>query len=273
MSASDDLDAPYPLTAGQVAHYRDRGYVRLRDVLAPETLAHFRDAVTREVTARNPLLEKPMHERTTYEQAFIQVTNLWRENETVRRLAFSRRLAQIAAALMGCSGVRLYHDQALYKEPGGGITPWHADQYYWPLDTPRTTTVWIPLQATPAEMGPLAFAEGSHRHKIGRDLPISDASEAVLQEALAACRFPVYDAPFDLGEVSFHAGWTFHRAGANTSRKVRAVMTMIYMDADARLAPFVRAEHVADRDAFLPGRAPGDAADTALNPVLFTGAA
>ena len=23
-------------------------------------------------------------------------------------------------------GVRIYHDQALYKQPGGGCTPWHA---------------------------------------------------------------------------------------------------------------------------------------------------
>ena len=36
--------------------------------------------------------------------------------------------------------VRLYHDQALFKEAGGGITPWHQDQHYWPLDTDRTIT-------------------------------------------------------------------------------------------------------------------------------------
>ena len=58
-------------------------------------------------------------------------------------------------------GVRMYHDQALYKEAGGGITPWHADQYYWPLETDKTITAWIPLQATPLEMGPLEFSAGS----------------------------------------------------------------------------------------------------------------
>ena len=62
---------------------------------------------------------------------------------------------------MEVEGVRLYHDQALFKEAEGGITPWHADQYYWPLSTSKTITYWIPLQAIPLEMGPLEFSAGS----------------------------------------------------------------------------------------------------------------
>ena len=48
----------------------------------------------------------------------------------------------------------LYHDQALFKEPGGGPTPWHQDQYYWPFDTDKTITMWMPL----VEVGPVAGA-------------------------------------------------------------------------------------------------------------------
>lgn len=58
--------------------------------------------------------------------------------------------------------MRLYHDQALYKEAGGGPTPWHADQYYWPLTTDRVVTAWVPLQPVSPDMGPLAFAERTH---------------------------------------------------------------------------------------------------------------
>ena len=64
---------------------------------------------------------------------------------------------------MEVEGVRLYHDQALFKEAEGGITPWHADQYYWPLSTSKTITDLIPLQATPLEMGPLEFSAGSQQ--------------------------------------------------------------------------------------------------------------
>ncbi|MBV8689372.1 MAG: phytanoyl-CoA dioxygenase family protein [Candidatus Eremiobacteraeota bacterium] len=51
--------------------------------------------------------------------------------------------------------MRLYHDQALIKEPGAGYTPWHADQFYWPLDSAKTITAWVPLRAVPLEMGPI----------------------------------------------------------------------------------------------------------------------
>ena len=147
-----------------------------------------------------------------------------------------KTLAQIAAELMGVSGVRLYHDQALYKEPSGGITPWHADQFYWPLATPKTVTAWIPLQATPMHMGPLAFAEKSQTVEIGRDIEISDDSEKVLSDELQRMNFSMNDTPFELGEVSFHAGWTFHRAGPNTADVPRRVMTIIYMDKDQTVA-------------------------------------
>lgn len=82
-------------------------------------------------------------------------------------------------------------------------------------------------------MGPLAFCEKSHRFHVGRDLEISDESEITLKEALN--RFRMEDSPYHFGEVSFHAGWTFHRAGANITDRPRAVMTMIYMDENIRL--------------------------------------
>ena len=43
-------------------------------------------------------------------------------------------------------GVRVYHDQALNKEPGGGYTPWHCDGYYWPVKSEKIVTAWVPLQ-------------------------------------------------------------------------------------------------------------------------------
>lgn len=263
------IEAPYRLSQAQIAFFRERGYVKLKDVLDARTIERYRREITREVKARNPLLNKPMAERTTYEKAFVQITNLWRENEVVRELVFSERLARIAAELMGVDGVRLYHDQALYKEPAGGYTPWHADQYYWPLSTPNTCTAWIPLQAVPRDMGPLAFSERSHRFEIGRDLPISDESEAMIERALAEQDFDLEDGAFDLGEVSYHYGWTFHRAGPNTTDAVRAVMTIIYMENGIRVTELSRPEHRADRDAFLPGAQPGDVAATEMNPVLY----
>lgn len=263
----NELDTVYEgLSPTATADFNRDGFAHLSNVLSPKTIAHFEPTITAEVLRLNKQ-SLPLSERDTYHRAFLQVTNLWQHNETVKRLVFSRRLAGIAAALLGVHAVRLYHDQALYKEPGGGITPWHADQYYWPLSSDRCVTIWLPLQETPLEMGPLAFARGSHNFAYGRDLPISDESEATLAHAVAEQHFEDVVEPFALGDASFHRGWTFHHAGPNRGTVPRRVMTVIYMDADVRVAEPTNAQQHADR-VWMPGTEIGQVPDTPLNPVL-----
>jgi hypothetical protein len=265
---SVEVDMRYRgLPAPAAADFNRDGFAHLSGVLSPETIARYEPVITSEVIRLNTQ-HLPLSERDTYGKAFLQVSNIWRENETVKELVFSRRLAGIAAELLGVHAVRIYHDQALYKEPGGGITPWHADQYYWPLSSDRCLTVWLPLQETPLAMGPLAFARGSHHFSYGRDLPISDESEARLKAAVAERDFEHVVEPFALGDASFHRGWTFHHAGPNRGAVPRRVMTVIYMDADVRVAAPANANQEADR-AWMPGAEIGQVADTPLNPVLY----
>lgn len=265
----EQLDIPFPLSPESISFYQEYGYVKLKDILSTEVLQFYGDIITDQVFKLNTLT-KPMEERTTYEKAFLQIMNIWTKDEKVKEFVFSKRLAKIATDLMQVKGVRLYHDQALYKEPGGGITPWHADQFYWPLSNPNTVTVWIPLQDTPMEMGPLAFAEKSQHVEIGRDIEISDESEAILQEELKRRAFHLSESPFELGEVSFHAGWTFHRAGVNSSDKPRKVMTIIYMDKDIRLKEPANSYQIADWKTWCSGLPIGSTPDGPLNPVLFS---
>lgn len=261
-----ELDQKHELSQSQIDFFKENGYVKLKNVLSPELIEHYGEIITDWVFKLNKLT-KPMEQRTTYEKAFLQIMNLWRESDEVKEFVFAKKLAQIATELLEVNGVRLYHDQALYKEPTGGITPWHADQFYWPLSTDKTVTVWIPLQATPMEMGPLAFAEKSQTVEIGRDKEISDESEAVLEAALN--QFTMNDTPFDLGEVSYHLGWTYHRAGANTSGKARKVMTMIYMDKDIEIIEPKNNYQKADWDTWLNSKTVGTTANGPLNPVLY----
>jgi ectoine hydroxylase-related dioxygenase (phytanoyl-CoA dioxygenase family) len=269
-TTKSELDVPYPgLSSTATADFNRDGFAHLSGVLSPETIARYEPTITSEVIRLNTQ-HLPLERRDTYGKAFLQVSNMWRENEKVRELVFSHRLAGIAAQLLGVHAVRLYHDQALYKEPGGGITPWHADEYYWPLSSDRCVTIWLPLQETPLAMGPLAFARGSHNFSHGRDLPISDESEARLKRALAEQEFEDVEQPFALGDASFHRGWTFHHAGPNRGTAPRRVMTVIYMDADIRVAEPVNAPQVRDLG-WMPGTPVGRVPETPLNPVLFDG--
>jgi ectoine hydroxylase-related dioxygenase (phytanoyl-CoA dioxygenase family) len=210
----------------------------------------------------------PMEERSTYHKAFLQVTNLARHSEKVRQFVLGARLGGIAADLLGVERVRLYADQALYKEPGGGITPWHADQYYWPLSSDRAVTVWIPLQDTPLEMGPLEFARGSHAIDVGRELAISDHSEETVNSALERAGLDVDREPYALGDVSYHLGWTFHRASPNRSDAARRVMTIIYVDADIRATEPRTPAHKESLEITMPGVKPGEILDTPVNPII-----
>ncbi len=263
-----ELHAPFALAPEQITHFRAQGFIKLKSVLSPALLEYYGKEITAQVFRLNTLT-KPMSERTTYERAFLQVMNLWRQSALVKEFCFSKRLARLAAELLGVAGVRMYHDQALYKEAGGGITPWHADQYYWPLSNANSCTVWIPLQETPLDMGPLAFSEGSHKFDFGRDLAISDESEQHIQAALSAQNLALNETPFALGEVSFHYGWTFHRAGENKSEKARAVMTIIYIEDGIRLAAPKNQNQIADWETWMPGARIGEVVATELNPVLY----
>ncbi len=248
------------------AYDRDR-HIRLPGFFEAGELARHARAVADRVAIMNRET-RPLEARDTYGKAFLQCTNLWVKDEAVRELVFDRRLADTAARLMGTRGVRLYHDQALAKEPGGGITPWHADQYYWPLATDKVITAWIPLQETPLEMGALEFASGSHRLLEGRDLAISDRSEEEIGKRMKIGDFPHVAEPFAAGDVSFHSGWVFHRAGANRTDRVRHAMTIIYMDIDMVLKEPENDHQRLDWQVWCPGAEIGKVIDTPLNPVV-----
>lgn len=268
-SIADFLNEPYSLSQEQINFYQNNRYIKLKEVLNPETVQYFNSVISKQVEEMNQE-QTALEDRTTYGKAFLQLFNLWTENPIIKELIFSKRIAKIASDLMEVNGVRLYHDQALFKEGGGGITPWHADQYYWPLETDKTITAWIPLQETPLEMGPLEFSAGSHTILEGRELEIGDESEEVIQKKLRVTDFKHVIEAFDLGEISFHSGWVFHRAGANVTNEMRKVMTIIYMDKDMLLKNPENKNQINDWNTWCPGAKIGEIINSPINPVLYS---
>lgn len=262
------LQTPFELSQEQIDFYQQNRFIKLKQVLNEESLDYFNKAITERVEKMNTV-STVLQERSTYGKAFLQLFNLWREDEVVKELVFSKRLAQIATGLLQTDGVRIYHDQALFKEGGGGITPWHADQYYWPLQTDKTVTAWIPLQAIPLAHGPLEFSAASHQVVEGRELEIGDESEVMIQQKLRVTDFKHVIEPFDAGEISFHSGWLFHRAGGNSSNQMRKVMTIIYMDKDMKLQQPENDNQINDWNTWCPGAVVGEVIDSPLNPVLY----
>ena len=167
--------------------------------------------------------------------------------------------------------MRLYHDQGLFKEPGGGPTPWHQDGYYWPLDTDRTITLWMPLVDVPAEIGTMTFASGSHVLPDLRGPQISDASQDALRRARCAsgaCRSRPTGRSPRVTRPSTPGGWSTRRRRTRPTG-CGPVMTVIYVDAEARVAAEITEGQVLDHKVWLGGLPPGSPLDDERNPVLW----
>ena len=230
------LSAPYPISPETSEAYRRDGYALLRDVCPPEELAPYAEAI-RDAALRESTENRPLEERDTYGKAFLQVINLWPKDETVRRFVLARRFGQIAADLMGVDAVRLYHDQALFKEPGGGPTPWHQDQFYWPLDGVKTVTMWMPLVPIQADMMAMKFVARTHENGPITMKEISDDSERFFDDFIHSRGLPIHQiqemAP---GDATFHSGWCLHGAPGNATPRMREVMTIIFFEDGARIS-------------------------------------
>ena len=105
---------------------------------------------------------------------------------------------------------------------------------------------------------------------IDLDSPFSGHAAADRLVSRTRHRFLVVDGPFEVGDVSFHRGWTFHRAGPTTSDRPRSVMTIIYMDQHMRFDETLNAVQERDGADWCPGVRPGRVIDTPMNPVVFS---
>ena len=263
------LDATVAAPAGASEYYREHGHAVVRGLATAEEVAAYRPLIEQAAAAHN-LERRPLAERETYGQAFLQTHNLWRTDERVARFVLAPRFGRVAAELMGVPGVRLYHDQSLFKEPGGGRTPWHQDQFYWPFATSETITMWMPLVDLPDEVGSMYFAAGSHRigHVSGES--ISDASDREITALIAERGLAVEThGALRAGDATFHSGWTLHSAAPNPTDGMRAVMTVIYVADGMVVAPPANPFQELDRRLWLADTPPGAPVDSELNPLVW----
>ena len=226
-----ELNTPFEIPASLAKGFQRDGFVIVRGLLSASLVAAVRrrcDRVIEEavwdVNSENP-----------YRRAFRYLMNARLRDSIIDRFSRSRRLAGVALRLLGARGVRLSHDQLLYKPPHAGVTPIHADQYHWPVSDDATVTAWIPLQATSSEMGSLSFYKGSQQLDDATRTRICSESNEESAHAELLKHFPLQHLEYADGDVSFHRGWTFHRALGNQSDATRRALSVVYMSEDIRI--------------------------------------
>jgi len=202
-------------------------------------------ALQQRVRVLNPKIKDPATTITTIEAAkaalkgkdlgFLQFFNTHRSSAFISSIVRGKVLAGTAAQLLGVPRVRLYQDCIFLKEPGYTETNWHSDLRMAPFDTNSYVTAWIPMRpvvGTEDDSG-LLFASGSHRDFA---LPFwHDLRQRGLDDRDYKIETP---GKLELGDVTWHHGWTLHCAGAQPKgSKPRMALAVAYFADGARLLP------------------------------------
>ena len=210
-----------------VEAFRRDGFVVVPGLLGEE-LDGYEEAVTAAVHERTAGDVVPLEEKSRYQQSFVQCMNLWEDHPAVRPLTFHPALGQAAAELLGVDAVRLWHDQALYKQAGGRPTDPHQDHPYWPIKETASCTAWIPFEGSTLASGAMGYLPGSHAIGLRKFVNIffGEPHDILAEPELASIEPVFVEVP--KGSVAFHHGLTVHLAKPNTTGRPRAVHTIIY---------------------------------------------
>ncbi len=256
------LDRPFSVTDAHRASFHSEGFVKLGGVLEPAGLLALRADALDMLQAAVPSAKAI---------GFPSLELGWLKEGLLRAYVLSRRLAGIAAQLLGVNAVRLYHDNVLSKNPACGRTPWHYDAHHYPLDSLDVVTAWFPLQPTPVVMGSLQFARDISAAQRVREIPFDkhgDTYDRRIIETLREAAVQTWSEPYALGDVSFHHALSLHSAGSNRTAMPRLAVATTYFADGTRLvqAPTMVS---GDYQKFMPNIEPGAVIDSPLNPVVY----
>ncbi|MEE2657579.1 MAG: phytanoyl-CoA dioxygenase family protein [Candidatus Latescibacterota bacterium] len=220
------------VTADQINEYQTRGFVVIEDFLTLEELQTWRERVDDAVARRqkSKLANSDAESGDSYyDKVFTQRLNLWMDHEGVRKLMVDPRLGEMATKLAETGGIRIWHDQALIKEPWANPTGWHLDNPYWSFSSRDAISIWVALDDATLENGCLYFLPGTHKDATWDNAPIGENISDLFDTYPQWAKMTSVAAPMKAGSCSFHNGLLAHGAGANMTPGRRRAMTCAYM--------------------------------------------
>ncbi len=230
----------YELTQEQIQYFQTNGFIVIKDFLSPEELGKWRNAVMLAVKERKGLKmpgkdvqvgkDDGINEDSEYfSKVFDQLLNLWQTNDQVKEIMLDKRIGKMAAQLSGAEGIRIWHDQALFKRPWANPTSWHLDTPFWSFTDRRALSIWVALDDATLENGCLYFIPGSFKETSFENKGIGKNMDGIFEAYPQFAQVASVSATMKAGSCSFHNGLTIHGAGANMTNGYRRAMTCAYM--------------------------------------------
>lgn len=228
------------ITQLQIDFYRNNGFIVIEDFLDANELDIWREAVTVALQERNGQKmpgkagvigeDDGINKDSEYlSKVFDQLINLWQTNDEVKELMFNPEIGKMAATFAGVDGVRIWHDQALFKRPWANPTSWHLDTPFWSFTDRNALSIWVALDDATLENGCLFFIPGSHKETTFENPGIGKNMDSIFNFYPAFRSAGSVAAPMKAGSCSFHNGLTIHGAHANMTPGSRRAMTCAYM--------------------------------------------
>jgi ectoine hydroxylase-related dioxygenase (phytanoyl-CoA dioxygenase family) len=221
---------PETLTDETIDTYHRQGFVHIPGVISPDEVAEFRAAAL-DVAQRLKDRSNTAGKGDKVERIFLQLVNVWQEDETMKRLTLHPNVAAIARRLAGVP-LRLWHDHILIKAPhNNAATEFHQDKPYWPhANSTHPLSAWIALVDVPVERGCMTFIPGSHTRT---SLAAQDLTDA--HDLFAKCPDLIWEqrvtVPLRAGDCTFHHALCAHMATPNMTDEPRVAHVVIFMDA------------------------------------------
>lgn len=212
------------ITAAQRALFDHQGYLVVDNLVLPDQIAHLRRAFEAQAAEWAAEIETPLDD---YLAVVSQWTNVWERNDAFREQLHNRRAAAIAAELIGCDRVRVFHDHLIVKPPHGGATiPWHRDLPSWPVAEPRAVSCWLALDDVTAESGAMHFMLGGHKEPMTRSIDFLNETKNWGDRERDAVPVAVR-----AGSAIFHHCLSWHTSPPNLTPGWRRAYITIYLDA------------------------------------------
>ena len=220
------------VSSRQLTFYRDNGYVVIPGMLAAAELDRWCGALA--AAAEQHAAKSGYHNQdggAYYREVFLQLVNLWTTSEAMRGLVLDSRLGKLSAELAGVTGVRLYHDHAMIKQPWANPTNWHIDGSGCPFFSRRANVLWLPLDDVTVQNGCLYFLPGSHRtSRFEVEGALDEASIGGLLAAYPEWRgIEPVAAEAKAGDGVFFSAMVAHAAGPNMTIHPRRAVALVFI--------------------------------------------
>lgn len=228
------------LTQRQIESYQENGFLVIDGFLSPDELNHWRKVVAKAVEDRKGVKfpgesiktgedDKINKDADYFGHVFDQIVNLWQTDEDVKKLMLDENIGRLAAELAQVDGIRIWHDQILFKRPWANPTAWHLDTPFWSFSSRDALSIWVALDDATMENGCLFFFPGTHKRTTFENPGITKNMNAIFAMYPQFSNMKPVAAPMKAGSCSFHNGLCIHGANANMTPGFRRAMTCAYM--------------------------------------------